>query len=131
MPSDAKNSFSASRSCDTSSARGGGNTGTRSASHRADSTEHVLELERHDVGRLRQFVERLEVVELAANVRAHLRRARLRRGVEDGAADAERIARQGDHPPELPAAENADTHGELTVVAHARLRARGSTITIP
>ncbi len=38
MPSDAKNCFSASRSCDTSSARAGGNTGTRSASQRADST---------------------------------------------------------------------------------------------
>ena len=38
MPSDAKNCFSASRSCETSSARGGGKTGTRSASQRAVST---------------------------------------------------------------------------------------------
>ena len=38
--------------------------------------------------------------------------------VENGAADAERIARQRDHPPELPAAENADTHVVVSAPAH-------------
>ena len=38
---------------------------------------HVLELERDHIGRLCQFEERLEVVELAANMRATLARPRI------------------------------------------------------
>src|SRR6185437_9197813 len=74
---------------------------------------HVLELVRDDVGSLHEAVKGLEVVEFAANVRANVGGARLGRGIENGGADAQRVAGERDHSPELSAAENAETHGSF------------------
>ncbi len=72
---------------------------------------HILEFVSDDVGRPHEVIERLEVVELAADRVADLAGARVGRGVVRGAADAEGMRREGDHAAELPAAEDAEFHG--------------------
>ena len=101
--------FSTTRSCDTSNARGGGNTGTRSASHRAVSTgtfsnSYVTTSDAWPVRRA------FEVVVLAADVAATCDA----HGSAEGSSTVVRRSRgstgQCHHPPQLPAAEGAETH---------------------
>ena len=71
---------------------------------------HVLELVRDDVALPRQLAEPLLVVVRANPQVADVPSRRLRAGVEEHEALAERVAGERDHPSELASAENADRH---------------------
>ena len=63
-----------------------------------------------DVRAPREAAEPGDVVELAGNDGAHLAAGRVRSAVVELALDAERIARQGQHPTELAGTDDRDLH---------------------
>jgi hypothetical protein len=71
---------------------------------------HGLELARHHVGRGGERRERPVVVPRAEHVVGHRARTRVGGGVEHREPHPERHAGEGEHPGELPAAEDADPH---------------------
>ncbi len=70
----------------------------------------VLELVGHDVARGGQSAQRVRVVVGRLQQRGDLPTAGLGRRVEQGAADVERVPGEGQHPPELAAADDPDPH---------------------
>ena len=108
MPSRRKSCFSTSRSCATSSAFADGIARVR----RAASTGHVLELVRDGRGALGEAVEQLGIVVLADEQLADVSGRRIRCRIEEPEGEAERDPREREHPPELPATDDADDHAD-------------------
>ena len=112
MPRRWKRRFSKSRSCATSSARGGGQTGRdlRDCARRGD--RHVLPVERDDVDAACEAGEFLSVVELAGDDLGDGRARNVGAPVVHRELDAERNAGKSHHPAELAGADDADAHGQ-------------------
>ena len=108
MPSSRNSVFSASLSCATASARGFGNTGTRSLSHCADSAG-TFSKSKVATSTLRgEFGQRRLVAVVADQQRRELPGAGIWLGVHHQEAQAERRAGQREHARQLPAAEDPD-----------------------
>src|SRR5580692_7528428 len=78
---------------------------------------HVLKLVGHHVQPVCEFLERRSIRKVSRNSGGDASHGRFRRRVEKTESQSQRISRQGEHVPQLPAAEDPDAHARLLLLA--------------